>query len=325
LRAILRLRVGRESVRAELVRRGRVLWAGETTIEGPEDLQEAVAQLAAEPGLPSRPSRLTVEVDTPVVQLRTLEGLPPVRESTLPLLVGNQAGRFFRRNGKPLVIDARWKRRLKGEPRVAQAAAVEEPWIEAVLAGARTAGLELETISPPAPSPLTLLSPAERGRRRRAALTSLRRLTILVAGLWICVGCLAAARLEREERRIETRLSEIGEAVDAVRGARRQIGEAATMLQTVAAAERARGTILIQLGQVTAALPDSAFLESLTVDEKGAGSISGLARSAVALVERLDRASGVTGPTLDGPAVRERHGTTEWERFSVRFGGRGRS
>src|SRR2546429_4396774 len=140
----LGLRVGRALLRAEGVERGSVTWAGETSYGNLTELADAVARLAAEP--PRACRRLVVSLDRPPVQLRTLSELPPVKPRHLAALVAQQAGRFFRKNGQPLVTDATWVG--KGATRVADAAAVEEPLVEAIAAGARAAGLWLEAVAP---------------------------------------------------------------------------------------------------------------------------------------------------------------------------------
>jgi len=140
---VLHLIVGDSNVRAEAMRSGVVVWAGEATYESPNDLADVVAQLAAAPA--ERCRRLRVTLERPPAQTRTLTDLPPVRERELPSLVANQSGRFFRRNGAALVTDATWV--TNGSRRVTHAAAVEEPLVLAIVAGAAEAGLALESVS----------------------------------------------------------------------------------------------------------------------------------------------------------------------------------
>src|SRR2546426_6102730 len=121
-----------------------------------------MARLAAEP--PGACRRLVVSLDRPPVQLRTLSALPPVKPQHLAALVAQQAGRFFRKNGQPLVTDAVWVG--KGAARVARAAAVEERLVEAIVGGARAGRVWAQTNpparvgAPPPPPP-----PTPRGRR----------------------------------------------------------------------------------------------------------------------------------------------------------------
>src|SRR5437773_6431919 len=172
---VLHLRVGRSTLRAEAVEHGSVTWAGESPYGELGELADAIARLAAEP--PRTCRRLVVGLDRPPVQLRTLTDLPPVKPQHLAALVAQQAARFFRKNGQPLVTDAAWVG--TGPTRVAHAAAVDEPLVEAIAAGARAAGLWLETIAPAGEeAPLTLLPRSERESRERAARARTRRLTV---------------------------------------------------------------------------------------------------------------------------------------------------
>src|SRR3989449_7042049 len=178
----LRLRIGRSSLHAEAVEHGSVTWVGEAFYAELGELADAIARLAAEP--PRACGRLVVSLDRPPVQLRTLSALPPVKPQHLAALVAQQAGRFFRKNGQPLVTDAVWVG--KGATRVAHAAAVEEPLVEAIAAGARAAGLWLETITPTGDgAPLMLLPNSERESRERAARRRTRRLAVAACGFWL--------------------------------------------------------------------------------------------------------------------------------------------
>ena len=77
----LRLTVGSGLARAELLGRKGCLWEAATPCETPAELREAIGHLAGEPGLPRRGGRMRVVVTmgSPVVQVRSLRGLPPVR------------------------------------------------------------------------------------------------------------------------------------------------------------------------------------------------------------------------------------------------------
>ncbi|HEV8197336.1 MAG TPA: hypothetical protein VGP87_11885, partial [Gemmatimonadales bacterium] len=120
---------------ARLQRGGSVLWSGQAEYHGRAELADAIARLVAEPALVKPGRRLRVELVRPVVQLRTLADLPPVRVSHLRALVEQQAHRYFRKNGVPLVLDATWSERKRRV--TVHAAAVEEPVVNAIVEGAR--------------------------------------------------------------------------------------------------------------------------------------------------------------------------------------------
>ncbi len=74
------------------------------------------------------------------------------------------------------------------------------------------------------------------------------------------------------------------------------------------------------LGAMTTALPDSAVLTSLTWTASDTGVVTGLARRAAEVLERLERVGTVLAPRLEGPPVKEAIAGREWERFTIVFG-----
>jgi hypothetical protein len=314
----LHLQIGAATVRAE-ARRGRtVVWAGEETYASLDELTDAIARLAAEPSVSCR--RVAVLLERPPVQLRTLTDLPPVKERELAALVEHQAPRYFRRNGKPLVTDAVWMG--MGPSRVVRAAAVEEPLVEAIVAGARAAGLVVETIGPAEnEAPLLLLPGVERAVRARRRRRMVRTFGLLAGGLW--VGAIGGffIRLVLERRAVERELAALRQPLATVLDARRTIRVAAGTVAAVAQAQRGRGRSMAVLGAVTAALPDSAVLTSFAWSADGTGVMTGLAKRAAEVLARLERNGAVTAPRFDGPIVKEAIGGREWERFTIVFGG----
>ena len=318
MRPVLRLRIGRATLRAEAVRGNAVTWAGEAGYGDVSDLAEAVARLAAE--APPAYRRMVVELERPPVQLRTLSDLPPVKARHLGALVAQQAGRFFRKNGQPLVTDAAWVG--KGMPGVARAAAIEESLVEAIAGGARAAGLWLETIAPvDEATPLALLPTSERRGRERRARSRTRRLALATCAVWLAAVALFVSRLAWERRAVERELAALQQPLAAVLDARRELRDAETTLNAITAAERERGGGLGVLAAVTGALPDSSVLTSLAWAADGSGILVGGARHATDVVARLDRLGSLAGVRLGGPVVREQIAGREWERFTILFGG----
>jgi len=311
------LHVGRSTLRAEAVERGSVIWVGEASYGALGELADVIARLAAEP--PTSCHRLTVALDRPPVQLRTLTELPPVKPRHLAALVAQQAGRFFRKNGQQLVTDAAWVG--KGATRVAHAAAVEEPIVEAIAAGARAAGLWLEMIAPAeAGATLSLLPLSERQSRQRKAVRRTRGIAVATCSLWLVAGALFVGRLVWERRAVERELAALAQPLAAVLEARRELRDAETTLNAITAAERERGRSLGLIAVVTGALPDSSVLTSLVWTGDGTGVFVGAARHATDVVARLDRVGGLAEVRLGGPVVREPIVGREWERFTILFG-----
>jgi len=315
---ILHLRVGSTMVRAAALRSETVVWAGEATYDSREDLAEVVARLAAEPT--ERCQRVQVTLERPPVQTRTLTDLPPVRDRELSALVANQAGRFFRRNGAPLVTDAVWVG--NGTGRVAHAAAVEEPLLLAIVAGAAQAGLVLERIAPADAAPqLQLLPTVERAARKRANRRLLVRLAGAVFLAWLVAAISFGLRVAMERRAIDRELAAANAPLAALHDVRREMRSAETMVRTVARSQRSRGRALATLARVNTALPDSVVITSYTWRTDGSGVIAGSARHAAAVLAALERARAVATPRLEGAVAREAIAGREWERFTILFGG----
>ena len=316
-RGALHLRIGRSALRAEAMYLGAVAWAGESSYADVAELADAIARLAAE--APRRCRRLRVALERPPVQVRSLGKLPPVKARELKALVAHQAARFFRRNGSPLVTDAAW---VEGaSTRVVRAAAVEEPLVEAIAAGARAAGLVLDTIVPAdETAPLRLLPTSERARRERVARRRTRALAVTACGVWFATGALFVTRLAVERRTVERELAALQQPLAAVMAARRELRDAEATVNAVAAAELLRGRSLAALVSITRALPESSVLMSLAWNDAVSGVLSGAARRAGDVVAQLERARALPAPRLEGPVVRETFGGRDWERFTIVFG-----
>jgi len=311
---MLELRVARRTVHAAATRGGTTMWAAEAAYESPGELSELIARLAGECGIHCRSAH--VAVGHPPVQLRTLTDIPPVDDRQLAALVAHQSTRFFRRNGAPLVTDAVWVTEPGG--RVARAAALEEPLVEAIAAGARAAGLRLHTITvADVALPLALLPEAERAARLRAAHRRVRALSVAAAGIWLVVSVLWVARLLWERRLVDREWARLQAPLAAVLAARREVHDVEAALAGIRRVGEGRARALAFLAGVTTALPDSAVLTSLTWQADGSPALSGAARRATAVLARLEHVPAPVAPTFEGPVVREVQRAREWERFTI--------
>jgi len=165
-----------------------------------------------------------------------------------------------------------------------------------------------------------LLPNSERESRERAARRRTRRLAVAACGLWLAAGALFVGRLIWERRAVDRELAALAQPLAAVLAARRELRDAETTLNAIAAAERERGRSLGLIAAVTGALPDSSVLTSLAWTGDGTGVLVGAARHATDVVARLDRLGSLAGLRLSGPVVREPIAGREWERFTILFG-----
>jgi hypothetical protein len=300
-------------------------WTAECAWESETELMDSIARLVAELPRPCR--RVTVSLERPLVQLRTIRNLPPVRAGVIPRLVAAQDRRFFRRNGRPLIADAVWV--TDNGTRVARAAAVEQPVVEAIADGARAAGLVLaEVTAAEAPGAISLLPPGERGARARLAGRRLRWLSAATAAVWLVAGGLFVGRLTWERRQVASALDALEGPLAAVREARREIRAAEQAVATMQAMEVGRGRALATIGAIARALPDSVVATSLVWTADGRGVLGGVGLRASEAVAALERAQAVAQPRLEGRVVRENVAGRAWERFTILYGtrdaGRGR-
>jgi hypothetical protein len=314
---VLHLGVSEATVRAEAKRSGVAIWAGEAAYDSPADLAEVIARLAAAPA--ERCRRLAVTLERPPAQTRTLKDLPPVRDRELASLVANQAGRFFRRNGAPLVTDATWV--TNGSGRVTHAAAVAEPLVLAVVAGAAEAGLTVESITAAGmSSELQLLPSAERAVRLRARRRVMMRLGGAALGAWLLACGLFAVRVAVERRNIERELAAAQEPLAAMKDVRREMRTAEAMVLGLAEARASRGEALATFARVSGAMPDSAVVTSYTWRSDGSGLVAGAGRRGADVLAALERSHAVSDARIEGALVREAMAGREWERFTIVFG-----
>ena len=160
-RAFLRVgvAVGTSSVRAIVVRRGRIVWTREAPLAMGEDRAAGLAQLLA--AIPVRRwprTRVNVAVGPAYVHTKRIVGLPAVADrSVLARILSESHGRFFLRNGIPLAISE-----VDVDPAGGVwAAAFERPLIEDLADACRATRLPLGVVAPT----VTVLSRALKDER----------------------------------------------------------------------------------------------------------------------------------------------------------------
>ena len=325
MRGRLLLHVGAEQVRAHAFdRRGKEVWRAVCGYGGLEDLGHAIAGLTAEVPARWRACPVLVELDSLLVQVRTLHGLPPVPASALRAMVDQQATRFFRKPDGCLVVDAvRDGPRLVSSPVVA--AAAEEALLVAIVRGAQSADMIVQRISPvgrPSLRRMNLLPNEELGRRHRQRRGRLRLLTLAAAALWIAVGAVSLLRLSREAARLHLELRTLAEPIAAVGRLEQQIDEANAMTGALTRSQDDQLRMELRLATLVRSLPDSAFLTSLTIERSGRGSVTGVARRSTQALASLQAALDLQDARLDGPTSREVVSGQDWERFALTWTGK---
>lgn len=323
MKPVLRILVGTGRARADLRREDTVSWSGEIAFAGADELRDTLTALLVGGVLPERPGALEVELERSLAQVRTLSALPPVSAAQLKSLVATQSGRFFRRNGKPLVTDAVWGTGAR-ESRVVLAAAVEEPWVDAVAEAARAGGVPLQSVCPadlPTGVRIRLRSTAERTHLRQNQRLAVRRFAVLVAGIWVAAAATLAVRLHAARVTTDREIASLEAPVAAITQADQALDSASRMVEGLARARRDRSRVLISLTSISAVLPESAFVASVSLDARGRGEITIVARRSSEVLASLDGAPGVVSPQLQGGVARETVRGHQWERFTLSLGG----
>lgn len=313
------VRIGRDRLRAEVPGRN---WAAEAHYASAEDLSAAFSQLVEEMPGSSHRRGVKLLLESPLAQVRRLSDLPAVGAKDLRSLIAMQSGRFFRKNGKPLITDAIWLRQRSGV-REALAAAVEAPIVEAVVTASRAAGFAVLSATPAGSAGLTRLSllPLEaRESKNGAARAGLRRLAVVVFAAWLLLAIGYPLWLRTERHRVEARRTALAGAVQALSDLRREVRQAQQMLDSVAGTRRDRGEVLALATRLVGGLPDSVHLTSLLLRSDGSGVVSGRASQSAAVLASLTRGGVIRVPRVEGPILRESIGGREWEGFTIRFG-----
>ena len=312
--------VGVGRIRAELRRRGGILWAAEAEWESVEGLAEAVAELAGRAELPAWGRTIEFVLAGDLVQRRELHDLPPLRRSQLAELIALTPQRYFRRNGVPIVTDACWVGR-RGARQVL-AVAVELPIARALVRGAAEAGLAVAGLTPEVNGSLSLLPPDERARRDVQRLRWTRRLALAAAIAWLVLGASVVGRDLLERRRIAARLEDERGPLAAVLAAEARADSATRMVARLERESVHEGDLVATLFRVAAALPDSAFLTQLRVDSAGVGVVAGAARRPAAVLAALEGGAGLTAPRFEGRTSPDMVSGHPVERFAIGFGNR---
>ncbi len=143
---VLGLAVTRDGIRAVAVRAGTIRWASEAPRAEGEPLAAGfVALLKTAPVRRWVRPRVSVAIGPSAVQTKRIMGLPPLTDSAaLADLIKESAGRFFLRNGIPLVVGG--VRPVAAG--IAWSVAFDQPAIAEIEGACSAAGIRLRSIVP---------------------------------------------------------------------------------------------------------------------------------------------------------------------------------
>ena len=303
------LTIGAGEVRALATRLGRPPWTATATYTSEADLAAVLAALAEE-----RPPRLgsaTVHVEAPLARVKIVTGLPKLRRTDLVAHVRLHSRRYFLQNGAPPVTDA--------EPRrdCAVLAAAHLSLVSAICDGLDAAGLECLDIVPAAHPTLSLIPDGLRAGQTRSARKRLQWWAAAAAASVIIAAGVWAATQARAEHEARAALASVAAPLQEALGVRRDLDATTGALGVLHSASDRSGTAVF-LASLARALPDSAFLVTLRIENDGQVLLSGYATHATQVPPALERARLLTAPVFDGPVTRESVAGHERERFTIR-------
>lgn len=328
----LGIAIDAQSISVALTRRGKCVWAARSSYETLEELERTLGTLASE--RPRQATSAAVMLLEGAARLKEVDGLPPMRRADLASHVRLHSRRYFLQNGIPLVTDALPARATRGgAARPAVLAAAPAPLIDAILAGLEAANLPCRDIHPVASGDAVALAERaargagetlsllpERSRRIHAAARrhSIRRSATLAAAAWLLVLVSWLGTTADRERRARQELEQRRALMLRAASVRADLDRTTEALVMLDLAQRTRSRTAAVLADVSRALPDSAFVASVRIDQSGI-TLSGYAPRIAPVAARLRRVEGWHALTTEGPVTREFIGGAERDRFTLRL------
>jgi hypothetical protein len=256
-------------------------------------LTDAFRALVEEAGL-HMPARVDVSLAPPVVQVRALKDLPPVREKDLHKLVDNQKDRLFRPVPGDACLAVGYRQQSGEEPLVRAAladagllAAVEEAVAEL---GGRVERFEVGLEDDAAPLVLRTASMiAREARRRRRGLVA--AVSLLLAA-WTSAAAVYVGDLVLDDRVLRAQLDTVRVALARTDSLEARLAAFAG----IAAAFRRQGPSAAwaapRLREVVGLVPAVAHLHSLRIEREGVVTLEVHAPDAAAVVDSLSSLPG---------------------------------
>jgi hypothetical protein len=250
-----------------------------------------------------------------------LHDLPKVGRDDLGTLIARHSGRYFRKNGIPLVTSAKWARRgsASGSPS-AIAAAAEETWITAIEAAFMESGRDRVRIAPVEQPDLVLRSAKAQAHSARLERRLVQRLIAACCLMWLAAAGVSAVRQELDLRWLREEQARLAAPTAAVSQARRRLHDAIRSVSAIREHENHRAAALSSLVAVLNSLPDTAYLQGFQWSDDGRGWVTGAGPDAAEVLARLEQRARLPRPRMQGVAAADVTDGVRREHFTVRFG-----
>jgi hypothetical protein len=264
--------IGRSSITAALVRGKTIAWTAERSVYVEAERERVVRELVATvPRKRGRRPALGVVVQSPLAQVRKLEGIPSLGDHLTARLVRENASSFFLKREGGIVVtsvhrtsDALWGAALDAEVvhgivDIASSMRFDLRGVAATSEFVDTDAVAAAALSRRSPLVWTG-EPLVRVRRRFRILASLALgVAIIASGVPILHSTLEQRRMRRELLAASVVEAEARSALQELRRLSRSLDERATF-------DASRGRVVQLLSVVAAALPESTAMLSLRVD-----------------------------------------------------------
>ena len=306
---------------ASLRSRTAVVWAAGCPAATPDELQAGLREMLSLETIRRARPVVQVRIGSPVIQCRLLHDLPKVGRQDLVSLVARHSGRYFRKNGIPLVTSARWAPRVStyGCPS-AIAAAVEESWITAIEASLTECGCDQAHVTPAEQPDLMLRSAKALARRAQSEHRLSRRLVAACGLIWLVAAGVLVLRQELDLRWLREEQARMAAPATAVSQARRRLHDAMRSVSAIREHGDHRAAALSSLVAVLNALPDTAYLQAFQWTSDGRGSVSGAGPDAADVLAQLEQRAMLPEPRMQGVAAADVADGVRREHFTIRFG-----
>jgi hypothetical protein len=226
----------------------------------------------------------------PLVQVRTLRAVPPVRGRHLAALVGNQLTRFFRPVKGPTVVSAEWV--TSDDEAFVRAALAPLDLLERIESAVERSGRRSHGFIPlgGTGSGPRLVTPRARATARRRAALSIGAAATLAAGGWLAAVGAYLLDLNADARAIAGDLAALDEPLRRIDALTEQLTAYAPVAAAVSHRSADASWLLGALGRVATALPPDTYLHAFSAERDGAAILDADGPDPLRVVSLLDAA-----------------------------------
>ncbi len=279
-----------------------------------DELSEALARAFEGSGAP-RP--VEVLLHEPLVQLRTLTGLPAVRLGDLNALVANQRDRFFRHIEGEVVVTAEWLDTANGVARAALARQGVLESLETALSATGRAVRRFVPVTPTSERGPELVTPRARSQRtHRRVFTMIAAAVVALSG-WLIAGGVYVVDLYRDDRTISEELGQLDAPLKRIQRVSDQISSFTPIATAFHRQSIGSAWALERLVGVSEALPSNTHLHRLTATRGAVLVLEAHGPDALDVVTRLEQWWPGRVQLKDTPQPDGAPGSDEQELFTV--------